>query len=163
MFRMPQPACMTLNLAPMVDVMMCLIIFFLLASKLVDAEHYPVDLPWAVAAQEVESQELGARVTINVRKASGDDDRAEYVVVDWDGENIVERVLAPENIESLLRARATRAVAANQEIRCVVRADRDVQYQHVETVLRACGLTKISNIVFSANQGLEPESEGASG
>src|SRR5690606_38234353 len=33
--RIPKPANMTLNLAPMVDVMMCLIIFFLLGSRLV--------------------------------------------------------------------------------------------------------------------------------
>ena len=151
---------MTLNLAPMVDVMMCLIIFFLLASKLVDAEHFPVNLPWAEAAKEIESHELSGRVTINVRKVQDDDAVAEYVVVDWDGENIIERVLAPENIESLLRTRAVQAAKEKQEVCCVIRADQDVQYQHVETVLRACGLADVSNIVFSANKGSGPQSEG---
>ena len=164
MFRPPQPASMFLNLAPMVDVLMCLIIFFLLASKLVSAEHYPVELPWAVAAREVESQDLGARVTINVRRAAdGSDDRAEYVVVDWDGRRVIERVLKTDEIEALLRTRAARAAAQQQEIRCVVRADQDVQYQHVEMVLRACGVTKISNIVFSANKGREPVAQEGAG
>lgn len=160
MFRPPRPVSMTLNLAPMVDVLMCLIIFFLLASKLVDAEHYPVELPWAVAAKEVDSAELGVRVTINVRKVEDSDDAAEYVVVDWDGQQIVERVLRPQDIESLLRVRAGRAVLENQEIRCVIRADQDVQYQHVETVLRACGLAKVKNVIFSTNKGLDPEASG---
>lgn len=163
MFRAPKPASMTLNLAPMVDVMMCLIIFFLLASKLVDAEHYPVDLPWAVAAKEVERQELGVRFTINVRRPANDsDDIAEFVVVDWDGENIIEAVLPPEQIEQRLRKRAAWAASQNQDFRCVIRADQDVQYQHVETVMRACGLAKVSNIVFSANKGLDPAAEGGS-
>jgi biopolymer transport protein ExbD len=48
MFKPPEPANLDLNLAPMVDVMMCLIIFFLLASKLVQAENYELELPWAV-------------------------------------------------------------------------------------------------------------------
>jgi biopolymer transport protein ExbD len=157
---MPTPASLTLNLAPMVDVMMCLIIFFLLASRLVEAERYKVDLPWAVAAQEVQGHELGARVTITVRKAGADGHEAEYVVVDWDGEQIIERILQPEDIEALLRARAAHAAADGQEIRCVIQADENVQYQHVETVLRACGVAHIANVVFSANQGLPPESAG---
>lgn len=162
MFKPPQPTGMSLNLAPMVDVMMCLIIFFLLASKLVQFEQHPVDLPWAVAAKEVTSQDLGQRVTINVRPAlDGSDQTAEYVVADWDGKRFIERLLQPEEINAILRVRAARAAAAGQELRCVIRADQNVQYQHVETVLRACGLAKISNIVFSANKGIEPESGDA--
>jgi biopolymer transport protein ExbD len=149
---------MSLNLAPMVDVLMCLIIFFLLASKLVSAEHFPVKLPWAVAAREVETRDLGARVTINVRRADGSDERAEYVVVDWNGRDIAERVLQPGELGSLLRSRAARAAGQSQQLRCVIRADEDVQYQHVESVLRACGLAKVANIVFSVNKGSEPDS-----
>jgi biopolymer transport protein ExbD len=157
LFRLPKPTSMTLNLAPMVDVLMCLIIFFLLASKLVTAEHFPVKLPWAVAAREVETHDLGARVTINVRRADGADEHAEYVVVDWNGRDIAERVLQPGELVGLLRSRAARAAAENQPVRCVIRADEDVQYQHVETVLRACGLAKVGNIVFSVNKGSQPE------
>jgi len=147
---------MTLNLAPMVDVMMCLIIFFLLAAKLVAVEHYPVDLPWAQAAKEVEPSELGARVTITVRRVTGDDGQAEYVVADWDGQQVVERVLQPREVAELLQARAARAARSQQKLRCVIRADEAVMYQHVETVLRGCGLAKISDVVFSANQGRDP-------
>ncbi len=157
MKRPPRPVSMTLNLAPMVDVMMCLIIFFLLAAKMVAAEHYPVDLPWAVAAKEVEQSDLGARVTITVRRADGGDERAEYVVADWDGQAVVERVLWPAEIAGLLQARAARAAANNQKLRCVVRADRLVMYKHVEVVLRGCGLAKIADVVFSVNAGLAPE------
>ncbi len=148
---------MTLNLAPMVDVMMCLIIFFLLASKMVAAEHYPVDLPWAVAAKEVSQGDLGTRVTITVRHVDDNDDRAEYVVADWDGQRIVERVLLPGDVESLLRQRAARASHDQQELRCVIRADRMSKYEHVEVVLRACGLARISNVVFTVNSGEAPE------
>ncbi len=80
LFRPPKPVAMTLNLAPMVDVMMCLIIFFLLASKLVDAQHRPLNLPYAQAALEVKRSELGPRVVINVRPRADDPLRAEYVV-----------------------------------------------------------------------------------
>jgi biopolymer transport protein ExbD len=155
--RPPAPTRMTLNLAPMVDVMMCLIIFFLLAAKMVAAEHRPIDLPWAIAAKKVESSDLGTRVTITVRRADEKDAAAEYVVVDWDGQRIVERALQPSELESLLQARAARAVREATKLRCVIRADRMVMYKHVEVVLRACGLAQISDVVFTTNAGLEPK------
>ncbi len=155
--RPPKPVGMTLNLAPMVDVMMCLIIFFLLASKLVSAERFKdIILPWAVAAQPAEHSELGKRVVINVRSAK-DPGAAEYVVADWDGQNIVERVLPPEQVSDYLTARAARAARDNETLRCVVRADREVLYRHVEVVIRACGVAHLANIVFSAQTGAEPE------
>jgi biopolymer transport protein ExbD len=156
MNRPPQPVRMTLNLAPMVDVLMCLIVFFLLASKIVAAERRPVDLAWAVAAREVDAGDLGTRVTITVRRAAGDD-VAEYVVADWDGQQVVERVLAPADVEALLMARAGRAVGESQPLRCVIRADQLVRYEHVEVVLRACGRAKIRDVVFGVNAGVDPK------
>ncbi len=147
---------MTLNLAPMVDVMMCLIVFFLLASKLA-TELQPVELPWAEAARVVEPSELGNTVTITVRPETARGDTAEYLVTDWDGQRIVELSLESEQIERLLAARARRARESGDTLRCVVRADREVRYAHVEVVLRACGLADISNVVFPANKGLDPE------
>ena len=159
LFRPPRPVGMTLNLAPMVDVMMCLIIFFLLASKLVDAQHRPLDLPYARAALEVERSELGARVVINVRPSADDPVLAEYVVEAWDGRAITERTLEPDEIAPYLQSHANRARQRNSDLRCVIRADREVAYGHVEVVLRGCGLAKIAKVIFSARAGQEPEEE----
>jgi biopolymer transport protein ExbD len=148
---------MTLNLAPLVDVMMCLIVFFLLASKMVAAELNPVNLAWAMASRPVEPGDLGDRVTVTVRRGLGDE-TAEYVVAEWDGTQIVERSLSSAEIERLLVARANSARERSRELRCVVRADRMIRYRHVEGVLRSCGLAKIRNVVFSVNEGAPPES-----
>jgi biopolymer transport protein ExbD len=156
LFRPPKPVGMTLNLAPMVDVMMCLIIFFLLASKLVDAQHRPLNLPYAQAAREVSRGELKTRVVINIRPSAADPLRAEYVVEGWDGRRITEHILEPGEIPAYLQACADRA-GRDTELRCVIRADEDVAYGHVEVVLRGCGLAKIAKVVFSARAGEEPE------
>jgi len=154
--RPPQPMSMTLNLAPMVDVMMCLIIFFLIASRL--SSEFKVDLPWALAAKTVEGTELGNRVTITIRRpASGSDDTAEYVIREWDGQQIRDRALLPEDIEALLKAQVVRAAQDKQPLRCVINADRMVMYKHVEIVLRACGVARIADIVFSVSEGRDPE------
>lgn len=159
--RPPRPVGMELNLAPMVDVMMCLIIFFMLASTLVDAESRPLNLPYAVAAKEIEKKELGARVVINVRKAAADERITEYVVARFEPQSdgnikLVERVLEPRDVEGYLKAAKARADAAKDEIRCVIRGDKEVMYRDIEVVLRGCGLAKIAKITFSANAGDEP-------
>lgn len=144
---------MTLNLAPMVDVMMCLIIFFLLASRLVSAQYRGVELARAASAQEIERSALGPKVVVNIRPTGGPAAAAEYVVLGWDGRRATERVLNAGELVEHLRTRA----AERGEPRCVVRADREVSYADVETVLRACGLAGLRRIVFSAHASAPAE------
>lgn len=155
-FRPPKPARFSLNLAPMVDVMMCLIIFFLLASKLVSAEFQPLRLPFAETASTKEAA-IGARIVINVQRSSLDPLAAEYRVQIWDGERIGHRSLGAAEVEEYLEARAEQIRRDEQEPRCTIRADREIAYGHVEVVLRGCGKAKIAKIAFAANAGVDPE------
>lgn len=159
--RPPKPVSMELNLAPMVDVMMCLIIFFMLASAMVSAENRPVNLPYAVAAQEVEKRDLGARVVINIRPSRDRPKESDFVVVRLEpqpdgGMQLVEKTLRADEVSTFLSGAKARAKSRGEEIRCVIRADKDVMYRDVEVVLRGCGLAKIAKITFSANAGEDP-------
>lgn len=159
MLRPPRPVNMTLNLAPMVDVMMCLIIFFLLASKLVTAERQPLELPVARTAEQFDPSGLKQRVVINVRPAAAapageptaDNEGVSYVVIDWDGRTIVERLLAPEDIAPLLAGRSAQARQDSTEASCVIRADRRVPYRDVQVVMKAAAHAGIRKLVFSAD------------
>lgn len=156
-FRPPRPLSMTLNLAPLVDVMMCLIIFFLLASKLVSAQNRPLRLPYARSAELLDPSELGSRIVVNVRASSADPLRAEYITQGWDGRNIVDLLVAPEELAPLLASRKAQAESRGDSLRCVIRAEKTLAAGHVETVMRACGLAKVAHVVFAANAGDEPE------
>ncbi|MFN0136919.1 MAG: ExbD/TolR family protein [Phycisphaerae bacterium] len=156
MFRPPKPTAVTLNLAPMVDVMMCLIIFFLLASKLVSSQNRPLNLPFARAAEETESREPGTRIVVNVRPSPARAGDAEFVLQRWDGKNISEKIVTADELPTLLLTRAEQARTRGEEVRCVIRADRTIAAGHVESVLRAAGLAKIAKIVFAANAGDDP-------
>ncbi len=159
----PKPVSMELNLAPMVDVMMCLIIFFMLASELVDAENRELKLPWAVSAREVEKKDLGRRVVINIRPSENNPEEADFVVsmtTFREGKlKLIERSMSITDLNNHLAKNAVEAAADNEELRCVIRADEEVLYRHVEVVLRAAGLAKIAKIVFSANAGEKPADE----
>lgn len=146
MTRAPQPASMTLNLAPLVDVMMCLIIFFLIASRLVEEQRRPLEL--AVAASARSSDEPpAAPLVINVRPGR---DAAEYVIYGWDGQRMAEQILPASDLDSLLTRRAVYARQTGDELSCVIRADQGVRYADVEAVLRACGRARIGRVTFAA-------------
>lgn len=152
MFRPPQSVSMTLNLAPMVDVMMCLIIFFLLASKIATAERQEIDLPLAQAADPFDNEAHKARVVINVRPIDPADPRdVEYVCVAWDGNSIVEQSLNAEQIPDLLASYVGAAKDSGQELSCVIRADRSIFYRDVEVVMRGAARAGISKLVFSTS------------
>lgn len=152
--RPPKPVSLTLNLAPMVDVMMCLIVFFLLAARIVDAELRPIELPWAKSAASGVSAEGGSRIVINVQVTG--ENSVSYLITGWDGRDITDLSLKAEELAPLLTMKARDAAARQDEIRCVIRADREAAFSHVESVLRACGVAHIARVAFAANSGEPP-------
>lgn len=148
--KAPVPTSLSVNLAPMVDVMMVLIIFFMLATDLVKRETHQVDLPYAAASEEISGPaDLGNRVVINVLARPFEPaDQVDY----WIGDKLV----TPATILGRLQREGQR----DPNVRCVIRADRDVAFRHVQTVLLACAKAKVANLAFSTIKGTEPE-EGA--
>ena len=140
MLRPPRITPIAINLAPMVDVMMCMLIFFMLATKMVERENSTIDLPLALAAKAVDRADLGSRIVVNVRKT---ETAAEYVI---DEQTV--------DLETLyLRLDRARQAAGSEEINCIIRAEKTVPYRYVERVLSGCSKAKIRSVTFSALQG----------
>jgi biopolymer transport protein ExbD len=139
MKRPPATTPISLNLAPMVDVMMCLLVFFMLATKMVEQENSHIDLPVAFAAKEVEKQELGDRLVINIRDA---------VLHGGTGVDYVirETVVPYAHVCDRLKLEAER----HPEVNCVIRADRTIAYRYVEAVMVACAQANVRHITFGA-------------
>lgn len=133
----PPPATkLTLNLAPMVDVMMCLLIFFMLATKMVEQEHARIDLPVAKDAKEVKRDADSGRFVVNIRR--GSDAKATYMLRE-----------EPVSLEKLVD-RLTQAAKIDPRLACLVRADRSIAYRDVEAVLAGCTRAGIHDIKLGA-------------
>lgn len=144
----PKATSMELNLAPMVDVIMCMLIFFMLATKLVQQESSRIDLPLALAAKDVELADLGARFVVNVQRAAGDSSAAEYLVR--------EQPVKLDALISMLQSSVSQTIKDSgpaAELNCIIRADKSVPYKHVEAIMKGCATAKVRNITFSALQG----------
>lgn len=135
-----------LNLAPMVDIMMCLIIFFMLSAKLTQREHAKqVDLPMSVTGQPAVKRAGVSRVVVNVLPdgAGG----ADYVMDD--------RHVGLDELAGRLEREATRDSA----VTCYIRADRGIEYRFVEPILLECGRAKIGKVTFAT--ALKPAAAAA--
>ncbi|MEZ6016947.1 MAG: biopolymer transporter ExbD [Planctomycetota bacterium] len=126
--RTQDPAAeLSLNLAPMIDVVFLLLIFFMVATTFAQQEkEMSLNLPTAESGEEAKN--TPEEIVINLMS----DGRLRVA-----GQDIDE-----EGLEALL----VRAARANAETPVTIRGDRDVVLQRVVMVMDACrraGLTDI--------------------
>ncbi len=133
-----------LNLAPLVDVMMCLIIFFMLTGRLAQRERVRVDLPQSSAAKHEAAKSPERRVIVNVAGAAG---VPEY--------RVGEQSLSIAD----LGERLNREAARDPAVSCYIRADRQLEYRHVEPILLLCSRARIGHVTFATAGGRDPEAQ----
>ncbi len=124
-----------INVTPLVDVTLVLLIIFMVTAKIIVSQGMPMDLPKAAsgeAVQTVFSVELGA-----------------------DGKTVVDSKAVPSD-EDIGRL-AKDAKAKNKDLRCVIRADKKVEHGrviHVLDLLRRSGVSKIAFAVSPTGEGV---------
>lgn len=114
-----------INVTPLVDITLVLLIIFMVTAKLVVSRAMPLDLPKAATGSEVQ------QVFALSLKA--------------DGGTFVDGSATPSDQELLQRARV--ALGKNPELRAVVQADGVVPHRrvmHALDVLRQAGIARIA-------------------
>ncbi len=139
----PRPP-LTFNMAPMVDVVFLLIIFFVLVSTFATAEHMPLDLPDPDDSQAF-NEIVEDRVIINVQLA--DPDAPATSPVDY--------YVGPSRAESL-EAVSQRLAARKRmlpELKVIIRADKRVRYAKVREVMEVVAENDIQMMNLAAIAG----------
>lgn len=114
-----------INVTPLVDVTLVLLIIFMVTAKLINSQGIPMDLPKAASA--------GATQTVL------------SVAVTADGQISTNGSPAPTDAD--LRRAARDAIAKTPDLRTVIQASKGVPYGtvvHVMDELRETGITKIA-------------------
>lgn len=117
----------TLNLTSLMDVLLMLLIFFMVATTFLDPEKsMEVDLPEAQSGTAMEEQP--DEITINVLE---------------DGSLI----LSGQHIdEAGLKASLTQAAQHDPKTPVTIRGDRMVHHERIVAVMDACGIAGLSNL-----------------
>jgi len=114
-----------INVTPLVDVTLVLLIVFMVTAKIIVSRGMPMDLPKAATGEEVQN-------VFSVELTTDGKARVDSVAVDQD-----------EAIADL----AKQAKAKNRDVRVVIRADKKVEHGRVIRVLdilKQAGLAKFA-------------------
>ncbi len=146
------------NVTPLIDVIMCLIIFFMLATKIgvSRGELKALELPKTILGKEI--KDFGNTLTLNIQPTNLDEPQIttqvdgatkDIKMVDASGGTVTRPLLL-----ILKKYKETHAVGS-----IIIRADRDLAYKQLEQVLLTCADAEISNIAYETGNG--PDSSGA--
>jgi biopolymer transport protein ExbD len=114
-----------INVTPLVDVMLVLLVIFIVTAKIIVTPAVPLDLPHASHGEEVQ-------VVLSV-------------IVPMRGPMLVNGAALPN--DDGLEERARAALAGDPELRAVIQADGEVPHRrviHVLDLLKGVGITRVA-------------------
>ena len=120
------------QMAPMIDIVFLLIIFFMLAAKQSQAQFKKINAP--VAEESKVSQNRGDRGTITIN-----------------ADEVVFLGAAPGTLEEITELVQER-VTENPKFKVVLRVDKNVEHKVVRDVLKACADGGALDVIFAAYQ-----------
>lgn len=129
------------NVTPLIDIVMCLIIFFLICGKMAHDESLAeINIPEAQTGADL--NEPRDRVIINVapRVGGASHDAPEILIRG--------QVVTIEKLSDYLKLRA----AEEPDLKVVLRADKDLEYQYIAPVLMACAEARIKTVNYATQK-----------
>jgi biopolymer transport protein ExbD len=128
-----EPATVAFQIAPMVDILLVLLCFFVITWSMARKENeLDVRVPAASAAQE--SNPVVNQTVLNV-KADG--------TIVWD-RKVIERTALQEKLKSLASLYPDYAI--------ILRGDVKTDYEHIVQVLDTCRMAGIWNVAFATSK-----------
>jgi biopolymer transport protein ExbD len=120
-----------IDMSPMIDMVFLLLIFFLVASTIID-EKVPINVPTAAYARVPEDTTDRVVVAVNEKD-----------------EIFFGTQSAPLTLQQL-KERLVREIAVDPELRIQIRSGRDVKYQMNEKIMKVCGEAGARDLIYAA-------------
>jgi biopolymer transport protein ExbD len=124
-----------INMAPMIDMVFLLLIFFMVASHLTKMDRTPVELP--VADKSVVPESARGRQMITIRSQDLTGEKVDILM------NL--KAITVEEITPVVR----KLLSENKDAEVYLRADRYAKHKHVKEVMAACAEGGVANVIFA--------------
>lgn len=122
-------------MAPMIDMVFLLLIFFMVASHMSKMDRTPVELP--VADESIVPEGALGRQLITIRSQDMTGEEVDILM------NL--KAIQVEEITPIIR----NLLAENANAEVALRADRYARHKHVKEVMAACAEGGIANVIFA--------------
>jgi biopolymer transport protein ExbD len=167
---MPQIREGGVNVTPLIDIVMCLIIFFMLVAKIgvTTGAEADIDIPVTQLGKDIKDIGVESSLVLNVREIAGQPFVTALVESDGSvsksGKPVELKVVDPVTnkhplAEALRRLRWGHDVAAdssgaggNPEFKVIIRGDKNMTYASLEPILLACMEANVKNVNFNTKK-----------
>ncbi len=154
------------NVTPLIDIVMCLIIFFMLVAKIgVDTgADRRITIP--ASLQGLEIKDMGNTLTLNVQPGAGEQPMVTALVegvqqdvklVDGTGGKPLLNTLLKFRYGKDLRPGGVNESADNPEFKIIIRGDEEMGYQYLEPVLITCAEANVKNVNFNTRKVVQQQ------
>jgi biopolymer transport protein ExbD len=159
--RLPESHATHPNVTPLIDVVMCLIIFFMLVAKIgvSTGADTQIQIPASILGNEL--KDPGNALTLNIRE--GPSEQPMVTALTETGSSapqeikLVDTTTGRRPLLDLLRklrdGDKANNVPANPDFKIVIRADKEMGYRFLEPVLICCMEAKVKNVNFNTSKG----------
>jgi biopolymer transport protein ExbD len=159
------------NVTPLIDIVICLIVFFMLVAKIgvATGAEAGIDIPVTQLGTDLKKIGVESSVVLNVREVGG----LPFVTAIVEADGSISRTGRPVELkvtdpvtgtspltEALKRLRFGRdgrpgginENADNPEFKVIVRADKNITYATLEPILLACMEANVKNVNFNTRK-----------
>ena len=145
------------NVTPLIDVVMVLIVFFMLVAKIGVSRGSDPDirLPSTILGKRMES--LSNTLTLNVHWNKNGDDPLVNALVDGKNRSMdLNRRTHAGADDELARVLKAFHAQFKEKATVIIRGDSEMPYTQLETVLLDCANAGISTVSYETKQGSDP-------
>ena len=125
-----------INMAPMIDMVFLLLIFFMVASHMIKIDKTPVELPQA--SSSVIPEKISDRTFITIRSSDTVGEEVEFFMN-----------LKNTTIEDI-KTKISDSFLDNENISICLRADKFVRHKHIKNIMQICAEIGVSDVIFAA-------------
>jgi biopolymer transport protein ExbD len=162
---MPEVKEGNVNVTPLIDVVMCLIIFFMLVAKIgvATGADTTIDIPASRLGQDL--KDPGQALTLNVIPGAGDQPVVTALVDSSSNQPQEIKLIDPVTnkkplLEVLRKIKLGPDGRANtdddkNDLKLIIRGDQEMAYKYLEPVLITCAEARVKNVNFNTRTIVE--------
>jgi biopolymer transport protein ExbD len=150
--HIPQSSVSHPNVTPLIDIVMCLIIFFMLVAKIgVSTGAEKMDIPSTILGTDI--KDMDNTLTLNVRPGALDQPLVTALVKNAAGEyHQTELKLRTPSGQNQLLNTLQLYHSHNDQFKVIIRGQADMPYRFLEPVLVTCADANVRNVNFNTKK-----------
>jgi biopolymer transport protein ExbD len=141
------------NVTPLIDIVMCLIIFFMLVAKIgVSTGAEKMDIPASITGNPI--TDMDNTLTLNVRPGAVDEPQVTALLKNAKGEHRQTELKLRDPVTGQNQLLNTLMVyrKQNDQFKVIIRGEADMPYRFLSPVLIACADANVRNVNFNTKK-----------